>query len=529
MTEYRVYGPPGTGKTFNLCNKIIPEVSREYGADKIMVTSFTRTAALNIARRAGLDTSDPKCGTLHSICYAAQKRPKLVDTVLKEWNSQNPKFNIKTSSDIKTIPTNGSKTFYDYFHYLRNKKISIESWPTDLKKFNKKWTEFKFKTGTIDFTDMIEIALHEFPSPPFGTSVIIVDEAQDLTPLQISLIRSWGITIPKVFLCLDDDQSIYSFNGVDIEEILLPDVSSEQKIFLGQSYRVPQKPHKIANKIVRRIKTREEKQYLPTEKIGSVHRGSACIDQPKLVMKEVENTSGSVMIMASCGYMLQNITQYMRDEGIPFYNPYKENRKWNPLDTQITEGLYAFLSTGEDAEFWDTRQFLTWTEHIKTSSKDAPGIIKKQGTQLIKRLKEELSKSTPGLHTCREYIGQILHPDAIPLALNRDLDWLKSVLKTKQKNSILYPLKVYQRNWRKEDLIEDPRIIIGTIHSFKGTEADNVFIFPDISYSAHRERMSAEGEDNINRLMYVGVTRTKDKLFLMQPSTDKYYKFPRIE
>jgi len=50
--ERRIFGPPGTGMTYNLCNVIIPEMVKLYGADRVMVTSFTKAAVENKDYRA---------------------------------------------------------------------------------------------------------------------------------------------------------------------------------------------------------------------------------------------------------------------------------------------------------------------------------------------------------------------------------------------------------------------------------------------------------------------------------------------
>ena len=50
-TEIRVFGPPGTGKTTYIINKILPEAIAKHGLDKVLITSFTKAAAKEIAQR----------------------------------------------------------------------------------------------------------------------------------------------------------------------------------------------------------------------------------------------------------------------------------------------------------------------------------------------------------------------------------------------------------------------------------------------------------------------------------------------
>jgi Ni2+-binding GTPase involved in maturation of urease and hydrogenase len=68
-SEYRIFGPPGTGKTTNLTRQIRRAVDR-YGAESILVTSFSRGAAAELAGR-DLPISADRVGTLHSHCWHA--------------------------------------------------------------------------------------------------------------------------------------------------------------------------------------------------------------------------------------------------------------------------------------------------------------------------------------------------------------------------------------------------------------------------------------------------------------------------
>ena len=524
------------GKTYYLCNTIIPEMSMKYGSDNIMITSFTRTAAINIAQRAGLRHDDPKHGTLHAICYNAMGRPNMVDSVIGKWNEQYPNWKI-IGGDINNVNEQMvSNNDIAQYHILRNKLIPQSHWSKNILDFHECWTKFKKQTFTVDFTDMLEQGLERLITPPFNPRVLIVDEAQDLTPLQIKLIRSWGVVVSVVFLCLDDDQAIYSFNGVDIEKILTPDIPPEDKIFLEQSYRVPQLPHSYSMMITDQISFREQKKYRPTDRIGAVYKGEGDIDNPQWCIDKAEELEGDSIIMASCGYMLNYVTAMLKTKGILFHNPYQvKNKHWNPLSYKASNILYNFLTTGEDGEYWRTEQLLQWLEHLKTSSKknNIAGLIKKRSKEMIEILKQEMAKGTEGLYTCREYINDILDADAVEPALKRDTNWLLNTIETKQRALLQYPLYIVEKNnGDYEKLRSPPKIMVGTIHSFKGTEADNVFIFPDISYAAYKEwQASIKGKDNLHRLFYVATTRTKNNLFIMPTAKSSqylYYEFPKI-
>jgi DNA helicase II / ATP-dependent DNA helicase PcrA len=66
-------------------------------------------------------------------------------------------------------------------------------------------------------------------------------------------------------------------------------------------------------------------------------------------------------------------------------------------------------------------------------------------------------------------------------------------------------------------LIETPKVIVGTIHSVKGGEADVVYLFPDLSQAgdAHYQRFGPP-RDSLIRLFYVGATRARETLYICQ-------------
>jgi superfamily I DNA/RNA helicase len=57
-----------------------------------------------------------------------------------------------------------------------------------------------------------------------------------------------------------------------------------------------------------------------------------------------------------------------------------------------------------------------------------------------------------------------------------------------------------------------PRIKLSTIHGTKGGEADNVVLMTDLTRAA----MDSPGDD-LHRVFYVGITRTKQNLFIIEP------------
>ena len=75
---------------------------------------------------------------------------------------------------------------------------------------------------------------------------------------------------------------------------------------------------------------------------------------------------------------------------------------------------------------------------------------------------------------------------------------------------------------RKEDLHEEPRIVISTIHQAKGGEAKNVAVYLDLSRA--QKLSSVLQPDGLHRQFYVAITRTIENLYLIQ-AQDDYYRY----
>jgi superfamily I DNA/RNA helicase len=72
-----------------------------------------------------------------------------------------------------------------------------------------------------------------------------------------------------------------------------------------------------------------------------------------------------------------------------------------------------------------------------------------------------------------------------------------------------------------EDLFKDARIKISTIHGVKGEQCDNVVLFTDLTKKIYDE--AQKNADPLHRTFFVGITRTKENLYIMQPTEEYYY------
>ena len=81
----------------------------------------------------------------------------------------------------------------------------------------------------------------------------------------------------------------------------------------------------------------------------------------------------------------------------------------------------------------------------------------------------------------------------------------------------------YEALEKTGDINEDnPRIRLSTIHGSKGAEADNVVLLTDVSYKTWKNLV--KDDDDEHRVFYVGITRVKNNLFIVNPQTEYSYR-----
>ena len=503
-----------------------------------MATSFTKAAAIELTGRdVPIDLS--RIGTLHSTCFHALGRPSIAEAHVDDWNRENPRFQITPVSRDRRLEGENANTDEDpvlkagdgllqQLNCCRGKMIAPENWPISLRDFSFRWGQYKTANGLLDFSDLIDAALHDVEFAPNKPAVIIPDEAQDLNPMQLALVRKWGRGADHFVLAGDDDQTIYAWAGASPEAILHPEIPEDHKSFLTKTERVPQAVHALAEQFIHRVSHRQEKTYEPRNAAGEVGRLSLGYKSPEyLILKTIERHLSDrkrIMLLGSCSYMLRPILAVLRKEAIPFHNPYrKSNGFWNPLRTSSRKStanrvralLIAHAGFGAGNHPWRSGELALWTEWLPDD-----GILTDCGREIIAAL-------PPVKETTREILEAVFQADALTdiLAALRAsttialLDWWRHRLAPEFRKRVSFPAHIAARR-RGHALVDEPRVIVGTIHSVKGGEADIVYLFPDLSKAGDAQyQQRGTPRDSVIRLFYVGVTRARETLYLCSPES----------
>ena len=529
--EYRIFGPPGTGKTTNLTRQIRRAVER-FGPDSVLITSFSRAAAAELAGR-DLPVAPDRVGTLHSHCYRALGAPQIAEANVDEWNRDNPHLQITpakkqckldgedASEDDGEREKEGDALLQELSRY-RGQMLPPAAWPPAIRQFAAKWEAYKNANGLLDFCDLIERCIHDVPVAPNRPAVIFADEAQDLNRMQLTLIRRWGEHANYFIVAGDDDQTIYSFTGASPEAILQPEIPADHKIILKQSYRVPRAVHAAANRLIRQVSRRQEKLYLPRPVDGGFSEvaGTWQTTEYDVLRTAIEHLERgrTVMFLAACSYMLRPVIQVLRKNAIPFHNPYRRsNGFWNPLRTgrrgstanRILALLAAHPSSGDAHRPWTAGEFALWTEWLT-----AKGILKHGAKTHLREWDDARPVTLADLDAVFE-AGAL---ESLLACFEGDhralIDWWRSKVNAAMQNRIQFAADVAAIRG-PQALMETPQVVVGTIHSVKGGEADVVILFPDLSQAgdAAYQRHGAP-RDSVIRTFYVGMTRAREALYI---------------
>lgn len=512
----RVVGPPGTGKTTFLTLEVGYD-ARKYGSENVVAVSFTRAAAAELASR--VETIDEEqVGTLHSLAYRALDRPTFAEDSahLKEFSEAHPEFarsGGRDVSDIALATERGLKGdwFVEEYSRLRNLEMPRRDWPTHIVHFARTWEAFKRDTESIDYTDMIELASTDTDSAPGYPAVLIADEAQDLSRLQFRLLCRWSGECQKIVMACDPDQSIYGFAGADPS--VFRTMKPSRQVVLDQSYRVPKRVHAYAQGLIRRIRDRDDVVYKPKDDDGALYNSGCSWRSPDALIPEWEKylaDGDTVLVLASCSYMLTPTLALLRRAAIPFANPLRKKRgDWNPLTERgkvsTVRALRDFLTPHRFGNrLWTKLEVDNWFPVLarvfrRTSAETLRAVEDDIDDLKLYRLLVNLAKDGAAFSA-----GTMSAPPVC-------VDWFERHLKTVRKKAAEFPCDVARRRGI-EAVVSAPRMLVGTCHSYKGGEADHVYVFPDLSRQGYDQYRSDPA--SLIRLFYVAATRAKKTLTL---------------
>ena len=205
MIEKLILGPPGCGKTYTLINIVRQELENGTPPDRIGFVSFSKKAVEEARDRTaielGLSNKDvPWFRTLHSTGF--QWMGMKVEEVVSRYDFRQLGLELGMAFDQNTassladgllpVSVQEGNKYLEMIGRATLRMLSLEeqfndaenynlSWPM-LKKVDEIYSQYKKENNKYDYTDMIRLFVEQRTAPTLD--VLIVDEAQDLTPLQ---------------------------------------------------------------------------------------------------------------------------------------------------------------------------------------------------------------------------------------------------------------------------------------------------------------------------------------------------------
>lgn len=495
-----IYGPPGTGKTTHLLDLLDKTLADQISPGKIGYLAFTRKAA-NEARDRVLKrfsiTSEqiPYFRTCHSLAFKCLnlrqddvmgrrdylKIAKLLGIYISLHGLEDGTTAGYSIGDRLLFTDNlaraMSKPLKEVWEQYPDEDLSWD----ELERLSLTITEYKRINNKLDFTDMINMFVQN--NCMLDLHTLFVDEAQDLSRVQWQMIESIMKRVEKVFIAGDDDQAIFRWAGADVDRFI--NLEGERQI-LNHSWRVPEKIHTLADKLISQVHVRVKKTWKPKDgDLGMVEFNNH--------IDEIDMSKGTWLLLARNNYLLEEYTYACLQEGFLFDGA---EGQINP-ETAVAIAAWNELVLGLKVPVTKLR-FM----YDRMAVRDDVAYGFKQKLAMIP---EDVMLTLDELHK------------DFGLMRDKRYHWSDALSKMNhvEREYFLNAVRI------GEPINGEARIKISTIHGVKGGEADNVVIKTDMAVRTFREYQ--ENPDDEHRVWYVAVTRAKQTLHIISPETEYYY------
>ena len=496
-----IVGPPGTGKTTKLLSVAESYLASGLMPEDICVVTFTRRGASEAKMRAIEKFKLPEerfkwWRTLHSLAFhqLGMSRNQVMGfhDYLKICGQLGISITNKGMSEDGTVTglSRGDRLFFmegmaravckPLEDYWKESPIGDDIMWYELDLLSRTVIDYKQTTGKSDYTDLLYM-FNKNPVAP-DIKILIVDEAQDLTPLQWRMVEHLAVNAEAIYIAGDDDQAIFKWAGADISHFI--GLKGTRNV-LPQSYRVPKVIQGVAETIANNINERIPKTWSATEHDGEVIRVND--------ISQIDMSQGTWLLLARNVYLLQAYNDYCLQMGYVF-------------DSHI----------GSPIKGTSLMAIRSWEELRKGH--------KIRGHE-VKVIYDLMSIKERVVRGYKKKVDVVADNDLFSL---EDLLANFGLLTRAIWHEALDKMDTLEREYfiaalrRGEKLLKEPRIRINTIHGVKGAEADHVVLQTDMAQRTWLEY--EQNSDDEHRVWYVAVTRARKTLTLISPLTERSYE-----
>ena len=586
----------GSGKTSVLTRKIAYLIKEKNISEfNILAFTFTNKAAKEMKDRVGVlldkNIDHMWIGTFHSICsrilrmniekigyksnfsiYDAADSKTLIKEIMKDFNIDDkytPVGEVVSSiSDYKNRMQKPEEII-DNAIYERQKNIG---------EIYLEYEKRKKRNNALDFDDLILKTIKllkkdketlKYYSNKFN--YIFVDEYQDTNKSQYELIRLFSSIHQNICVVGDSDQSIYSWRGADITNILNfeKDYKDAEIILLEQNYRSTTIILDAANALIKNNTERKEKNLWSNKKDGHniIYRNSSS------AYDEAEDVILKINQMYNAGYNYKDMAILYRTNSQS--RVFEEKLMANHIPHQIIGGLkfydrrevkdiiayLSFIANPDDnlslkriinipkRGLGDVsiNKLESYANSTSQSMYDAiydDELSKYLSNSIIKKLRSFADDMTEFINLIEEYlvtdiVEEIYEKSGYKQMLENsnkiedktrinNISELTSAVAEFEKNNPDGNLYDYLQNVNLLSDVDKTEnnegISLMTIHAAKGLEFDVVFLtgMEDGLFPSQRT-MEEGGLEEERRLCYVAITRAKERLFISSASSRQVF------
>lgn len=277
----------GSGKTKVLTTRIAHLLATGVDAFNILALTFTNKAAKEMKERiekilGNNEARNLYIGTFHSVfarilrgeahrmgypnnftIYDTDDAKNVVKTVVNELNLDDKHYKPGTVYNRISSAKNALVGPVEYASDYNIQQEDIRSNRPAISQIYDAYVKRCFKNGAMDFDDLLLKFYELLKGFPEALSkyqrkfrYILIDEYQDTNPAQYEVIKLLGAMHENVCVVGDDAQSIYSFRGATIQNILQfqKDYEDAKVVKLEQNYRSTQSILEVANEVIKNNK-----------------------------------------------------------------------------------------------------------------------------------------------------------------------------------------------------------------------------------------------------------------------------------
>ena len=576
-----VLAGPGSGKTFVTVHRIKRLITSQ-GVDPahILVITFTKAAALEMQERffrlMEKENIPVRFGTFHAVFYhilrqsaqyrgytiitEKEKRKLIRDIIhnhrrfvylqeedIEEILTAVSRYKIKTAEEKRAQPeTEISEA--DRKNVPEIQKMKREDFLFLFEEYQSWLAEF-FK---FDFDDLMTVCLRLLQEDVSLLNVwqaqfryILVDEFQDISPVQYEIIRLLAAPENNLFVVGDDDQSIYGFRGASPDSVrrFLADFTQARQILLDVNFRCHRDIVGAAAKVISENKSRIPKEISSRHEEGEglqICRADSEESLRKTVVEllEEERRAGTLPECAmicrtnlECGFWAQTL----HEAGIPYA---MRERPGNRFGHFVIQDICAYLALGQGDHA--RRHFLrVMNRPVRYMKRDSLPETKVEREALtgyyadtpliqdrVKRFYRDIDNlAGKRVHLQIHYIRKVIGYESF-LREKYGSEKAEELIRigeefeafSRQFTSVR-EMKAYMEQYA--EVVKEPErnvegLQLMTMHASKGLEFGTVFV-PECNEGkipSEKSKTEAQVEEE-RRMFYVAMTRAKNKLCLL--------------